>query len=135
MAWFGTEEFPNRRPADDETIEDLRNDYDRDHHDLNPRTRTADEALTDIMIGNEPGLEIGYIGCEQGNPCYAKFDFWSTRLARKGVRFFLTIFPLLPNETNRTATSSGIIDPRPLYREELDTIHHVLAKFRFTQKY
>ncbi len=135
QAWFKPQSWyaPSKN---DQTIEELRREYDREHYDRNAKSRTAAEALKSIVIGSEPGLEEGHVSCETFRPCYAHFTFWSNALSRIGVQFALIISPLQDKEVYIATSSVAlelIVDPHPLFEGEIDIVHRVLATFKSSE--
>jgi len=109
----------------DFTIDEMRKEYDRTSG-YNPRAQKAAEILKDVFIGSEAGLEWATMACEQGNPCYARYEFYSNSTWRKGFKFYLVI-PDLKNSD----VSFSTFDPRPLFSNEVMIIKNVLSTFKF----
>jgi len=108
----------------DFTIDEMRKEYDRTSGD-NPRAPKAAEILKNIFIGSEAGLEWAGIACEQGNPCYARYEFYSNSTWRKGFKFYLVV----PNLKSGDVNSS--YDPRPLFSDDITTVRKALSTFKF----
>src|SRR3989344_2592000 len=122
MATFGVEGIsPTTK---DFTIDEMRKEYDRTSGD-NPRAPKAAEVLKNIFIGSEAGLEWAGIACEQGNPCYARYEFYSNSTWRKGFKFYLVV----PNLKSGDVNSS--YDPRPLFSDDITTVRKALSTFKF----
>ncbi len=109
----------------DFTIDEMRKEYDRTSGD-NPRAPKAAEVLKDIFIGSEAGLEWAGIACEQGNPCYARYEFYSNSTWRKGFKFYLVIPNLKDSDVNYST-----FDPRPLFLDDTATVRKALSTFKF----
>ena len=108
----------------DFTMDEMRKEYDRVNTG-NPRAPKASQVLKDIFIGSETGLEWAGIACEQGNPCYARYEFYSNSTWRKGFKFYLVV----PNLKSSDVNSS--YDPRPLFSDDIATVRKVLSTFTF----
>ena len=109
----------------DFTIDEMRKEYDRTSGD-NPQAPKASEILKDIFIGSEAGLEWAGIACEQGNPCYAKYEFYSNSTWRKGFKFYLVISNLKNSDVNYST-----FDPRPLFLDDIALVRKALSTFKF----
>jgi|GEM_PF-1252938 len=122
VATFGVEGIsPTTR---DFTIDEMRKEYDRTSGN-NPRAPKAAEVLKNIFIGSEAGLEWAVITCEQGNPCYARYEFYGNSTWRKGFKFYLVV----PNLKSGDVNSS--YDPRSLFLDDITTVRKVLSTFKF----
>ena len=123
--------------ATDLTIEDLRQEY---YRSINPQAVSQAPVPKDVTIGTERGLERGYGACEVTNHdrqvlCAATFEFWSNTLSRKGIKQSLTISPLQEKEVRILTSSSTLllVDPYPMFKEDLEVVRHVLSTFKFTK--
>ncbi len=98
----------------DFTIEEMRKKYDR----------TA--TLKDIFIGSEAGLMRGGWMCEQENPCFAYYEFFSNGIWRKGFIFNFMITNLRDSDRNYYS-----FDLDSFFSDDLSIVRKILSTFKF----
>ena|SRR5262245_33214984 len=86
----------------------------------------------DVKLGSEVGLEESISACEPDYPCYARFNFYSNNLLKRGFGFFLLI-PDLKKEDFAISSPHFTFDPYPFFKEDMNIVRMVLSTFKFVE--